>query len=533
MPLPVLECLPRQWKWQSSSLFLLLLPLLALLAYLATKGLYTSRARGRLQLRMPPGPPRLPVLGNLHQMIIGSALPHQRLRELARRHGPVMLLQLGTVPTVVVSSAEAAREVLKTHDGDCCSRPDTPGARRLSYGQKDLVCAPYNEYWREMRKLFVVELLTVRRVQATCCAREAQVDKLIDRLSSCGGKQVFLEDHIFGLMDGIIGAVALGNISGAEQLAHKKRFRHVIEEAVDVLAGFSLEGYFPNAAGRLVDHITGIVSRRERVFRELDAFFETIIEQHLDDSSRPTASSSSSSSDLVNALIGLMKDNGRQGSALSLGRDHIKALLSDTFIAGVDTSSVTMVWAMAELIRRPAIMRKVQVEIRATVGADKARVQHDDMPKLRYLKMVVKETLRLHPALPLVPRETLRHIKISGYDVPAKTRLLVNAWAIGRDPATWDNPDEFDPDRFEAGKDIDFNGTHFELVPFGAGRRMCPGMAMAVATVEFTLANLLYCFDWKLPRGMKDMSMEEAGVLTVNKKTPLVLVPTWYNKCHC
>ena len=208
------------------------------------------------------------------------------------------------------------------------------------------------------------------------------------------------------------------------------------------------------------------------------------------------------------------------------------------FTASVDTSSVTMVWAMAELIRRPAMLRKVQEEIRAAVGDPKQeRVQADDMPKLRYLKMVVKETLRLHPAVPLLlPRETLRPVAICGYDVPARTRVLVNAWAIGRDPASWGGADaeEFDPGRFESGNkdDVGFGGAHFELVPFGAGRRMCPGMALGVATVEFTLANLLYCFDWELPEGVRpeDVSMEEAGGLTVHKKTPLLLVPTRYYK---
>ena len=186
-----------------------------------------------------------------------------------------------------------------------------------------------------------------------------------------------------------------------------------------------------------------------------------------------------------------------------------------------------MLWAMSELIRKPRVLRKVQGEIRAVVGNNE-RVQADDVPKLRYLKMVVKETLRLHPpATLLLPRETMRHVNICGYDVPAKTRIFVNAWSIGRDPASWNNPEEFNPDRFEV-KDVDFNGAHFELVPFGAGRRICPGLAMGATNVEFTLANLLNCFEWALPEGMtaEDVSMEEAGGLTFHRKTPLVLVPT-------
>ncbi|RCV39930.1 hypothetical protein SETIT_9G010600v2 [Setaria italica] len=507
--------LHQQWQWQlpATTLFLLVLLTLAL----ATRDFSTKGGR----LHLPPGPMRLPVLGNLHQIM--GALPHRSLGELARRHGPVMLLRLGSAPTVVVSSAEAAREVLKTHDAACCSRPDTPGARRLSYGYKDVAFAPYSDCWREMRKLIVVKLLNARRVQATWPASKAEVDKLIGRLSSGGRRPVYLEDHIFTLMDGIVGTVALGSIYGSEQFAHKKHFHDLFDEAMAVKSSFSAEDYFPNVLGRLVDHLTGLVSRREKVFWELDAFFDKIIDSHL----HPSRPIPDNGPDFIDVLIGLTKEH--EGTFSWFTTDHIKGMLSDMFIGGVDTNSVTVVWAMAELIRNPQVLKKAQNEIRAAVG-NKERVEPDDLPKLKYLKMVVKETLRLHPVVPLLaPRETMRHIKICGYDVPAKTRIFVNVWTIGRDPASWSNPEEFDPDRFE-GNGVNFNGAHFELLPFGAGRRMCPGVAMGVTIVEFTLANLLHCFEWELPDGMttEDVSMEEAGGLTVNKKVPLVLVPTRY-----
>lgn len=350
----------------------------------------------------------MPLLGNLHQL---GSLPHRSLRELARRHGPVMLLRLGSVPTLVVSSADAAREVMKARDADCCSRPDTPGARRLSYGHKDVAFAPYTDYWRQMRKLFVVELLSARRVRAADHAREAEVDKLIARLSSAGGKPVQLEDHMFALMDGVIGTVAFGNIYGAEQFAHRNHFHDVLDEALSAKAGFSAEDYYPNAAGRLVDRLTGAAARRERVFRDLDAFFDTIIDQHLVDPSS-SLSSATTTPDLIDVFVDLMEESRRQPQvhgSLRFTRDHIKGLLSNVFTAGVDTSSVTMVWAMAELIRRPAMLRKAQEEVRSVVGGDRERVHPDDVPKLRYLKAVVKETLRLHPAAPLLlPRETMR-----------------------------------------------------------------------------------------------------------------------------
>ncbi|XP_048552526.1 4-hydroxyphenylacetaldehyde oxime monooxygenase-like [Triticum urartu] len=174
---------------------------------------------------------------------------------------------------------------------------------------------------------------------------------------------------------------------------------------------------------------------------------------------------------LVDALVGLMKDH--QGFEFRFSRDVIKGILTNTYIGAVDTCAVTIIWAMAELVRKPHVLNKVQYEIRTIVG-NKERVQQDDMPKLKYIKTVVMETLRLHPVLPLlVLRETMRHITVCGYDVPAKTRIFVNAWAIGRDPANWGvNPEEFIPERFEGKDDMYFNQAQFDFLPFLAGRRM-------------------------------------------------------------
>ncbi|KAL6909563.1 hypothetical protein ACP4OV_001844 [Aristida adscensionis] len=275
-----------------------------------------------------------------------------------------------------------------------------------------------------MRKLLVVELLGGRRAKDAWRAREAEVDKLISRLTHSEGKPVSLEDHIFGLVDGIIGTVALGNIHGRKQFTDQKHFHDVFEEAMSAKASFSAENYFPNVVGRLIDRLTGVISRRENYFPNPS--------RSMGDSNGP---------DFIDVLIGLV--NNEDQTSLRFTKDHVKGLLSNRFSGGVDTSSVTMVWAMAEVMKNPMVLKKAQEEIRSVVG-NKERVQPDDVPKLKYLKMVVKEALRLHPTAPLLaPRETIRHVKICGYDVPAKTRLLVNVWAIGRDTASWDNPHEF------------------------------------------------------------------------------------------
>jgi cytochrome P450 len=186
-----------------------------------------------------------------------------------------------------------------------------------------------------------------------------------------------------------------------------------------------------------------------------------------------------------------------------------------------------MIWAMTELVKNPKLIKKVQGEIREQLGSNKARITEEDIDKVPYLKMVIKETFRLHPAAPLIlPRETMAHIKVQGYDIPPKRRILVNVSAIGRDPKLWTNPEEFDPERF-MDSSVDYRGQHYELLPFGSGRRICPGMPMGIAAVELGLLNLLYFFDWKLPDGMthKDIDTEEAGTLTIVKKVPLQLVP--------
>lgn len=198
----------------------------------------------------------------------------------------------------------------------------------------------------------------------------------------------------------------------------------------------------------------------------------------------------------------------------------------DISLAAIDTGALTMIWAMTELARKPTVMKKAQYEIRRCVGK-KGKVTDNDFNQLQYLKMIIKETLRLHPpAVLLLPRETVSQIKIGNYDVYPKTRIAVNVWAIGRDPDIWKNPEEFLPERFN-NNPIDFKGQHFELLPFGTARRICPGMNMGTAVIELALANLLYHFDWKLPSGV-EIDMEEEVSITVGKRSALKLMPINY-----
>jgi len=231
-----------------------------------------------------------------------------------------MRLRLGRSPAVVLSSAAAAWEALRGHDLDCCTRPVSAGTRRLTYDLKNVAFAPYGAYWREARKLLTLELLSARRVRAAWRARRDQVERLASTLRRAEGKPVALDEHVLRLSDGIIGTVAFGSIYGSDRFSQNRSFQHALDDVMEMLsgAGSSAEDLLPRAIGRLVDRLTGFAARRERIFRQLDAFFETVIEQHLDHP-RPE-----NAGDLVDVLIDLWK-NPR--GAFTFTKDHVKAII--------------------------------------------------------------------------------------------------------------------------------------------------------------------------------------------------------------
>ncbi|XVF71874.1 hypothetical protein PTKIN_Ptkin12aG0074600 [Pterospermum kingtungense] len=473
------------------------------------------RRKGR---KLPPGPPKLPIIGNLYQFGI---LSHRSLHQLSMKYGSAMLLQLGSVPTLIVSSAETAKQVLKTYDLECCSRPFLATSGRLSYNYHDVAFTPYSDYWREMRKISIAELFSVKRVQSFKLIREKEVALMIDSIAQ--SSFVNLSQILMSLNAEITCRVAVGKSSFQDGGLDVVKFQEQIHEAQGIMGSFCASDLFPYF-GWIIDRITGLHGRLERTFHYWDHFYQQVIDDHL--SGRELKEEDEE--DIVDVLLKLNKSQGGS-STLPITHHHIKALLMNIFFAGVNTGATVAVWVMAELIKNPRVMSKVQEEIRSYVGKQ-GKVSEGDIDQLQYLKLVIKEAMRLHPpGTLLIPRECRSQININGYNVYPKTRINVNVWAIGRDPKSWKNPDEFYPERF-MDSPIDFKGHHFEFLPFGAGRRICPGMNMGMVMVELALANLLYHFDWKLPNDMKpkDLNMEEVVGLTNYKKEPLVLMPTKY-----
>ncbi|CAN1785959.1 Cytochrome P450 71D11 (Fragment) [Linum perenne] len=353
-----------------------------------------------------------------------------------------MHLQLGQLSHIVISSAEAARQVMKTHDLVFASRPSLLGADIVFYAGSDLAFSAYTERYKQLRKICVVEVLGANRVRGFRSIREEEIANLVNNFSrkAAEGAVVDISEEVFWVSTRVTSRAALG---------------------------------------------------------------------------KPT------DDDLVDVLLNLHESGDQQ---FDLTEDNIKAVTVEVFLAGVETSATAIDWTMAEMIKDERVLQKAQQEVRQ-IFHGKPTVDEGSIHELKYLDMVIKESL--------LPRESQERVQINGYEIPANTKVIINGWAIGRDSRYWEEPEKFYPERF-LDRSIDDKGMNFELIPFGSGRRMCPGMLYASAVVKLTLANLLYHFDWKLPDGMKpeNLDMTEAFGVTVRRKCSLRLIPIAFDIPH-
>ncbi|KAG8475879.1 hypothetical protein CXB51_032693 [Gossypium anomalum] len=401
----------------------------SLLAIFVVVFILTTNKR---KLLLPPSPSKLPIIGNLHNI---GRYPHRSLKSLAQRFGPLMSLRFGNVPVLVVSSADAAYEIKKTHDLTFINRPKRRIYQKLLYNNKDVGSAPYGEYWRQMK--------------------------------------------------------------------NTNKFRKLLSEFTKLLGAPDVGDYLPWLAW--LSHVNGLHGKAKKVAKELDEFLDGVIKEHMNRHEKHVNDHAEiqgeDQKDFVDALLEIQRENT---VGFPLEKINIKALILDIFVAGTHTTYAVLEWAMTTL---------------------KAPQDNEETSK-----RVIKETLRLYPPIPLLlPTISTKDVKLKGYDIIKGTRVIINAWAIGRDPASWENPEEFLPDRF-LDNSKDFKGQHFELIPFSSGRRICPGILFTIAINELLLANLVHKFDWSLPGGAKekDLDMTETVGLTIHKKSPLIAVA---NRC--
>ncbi|XP_049347910.1 premnaspirodiene oxygenase-like [Solanum verrucosum] len=471
---------------------------------------YWKNSNTQIRKRLPPGPWKLPLIGSMFHLLGGP--PHRVLRDLAKKYGSIIHLQLGEVSLVVVTSPEMAKQVLKTHDLAFASRPMLIAAEIVCYNGSDIVFSPYGDYWRQMRKICIMELLSAKNVKSFNSIRQDEVLRMIEFFRSSSGETVNATKRIFQFASSMTCRSAFGKV-----FKEQDELILLIKKVSQLTEGFDVADIFPSL--KFLHVLCGMKGKIMDVHHELDVILENIINEHKNNGEL-------GGEGLVAALLRVMKEGGHQ---FPITNDNIKAIILDIFGGGTETSSATIDWTMVEMMRNPNVFSKAQEEVRNAFKG-KETFDENDVEELKYLKLVVKESFRLHPPFPLLlPRECREEVDINGYTIPFKTKVMVNTWAIGRDPKYWNDAESFKPERFEDNS-MDFVGNNFEYLPFGSGRRNCPGISFGLANVYFPLAQLLYHFDWKLPNGINssELDLTESAGSTCARKSNLYLIATPY-----
>uniref|UniRef100_A0A7N0UE32 Uncharacterized protein n=1 Tax=Kalanchoe fedtschenkoi TaxID=63787 RepID=A0A7N0UE32_KALFE len=477
----------------------------------------------RRQASFPPGPRPWPVIGNLHLI---DRLLHQSLHKLSETYGPLMQLKFGSCNVIVISSPQLAKEVLKTQDSVFSGRPRLAVGKYLQYNFSDILWG-YGPHWRQGRRIFTSHLLNSKRLESYKYIRVEVRRDFLTQLYGLRGNEVRIMDHISRINLSIISRIVLGKnyfsdskLLDKESSGETSMSRGEMQEMLDEtfrLGGVFVIGDWIPWLGKL--DLDGHVKKMKNLHQKYDKLFNLILKEH---KMAGNGQQQEGPKDMMNVLVDLVDDPDLE---VKLTTDTIKAFVMDLLAGGTDTSSTTLEWAMAELMKNPEKINKATEELDKVIGRERW-VEDEDMPNLPYLDAIIKETFRLHPpgAL-LVPHQAIEDCKIMNYDISKGSTVFLNVWSMGRNPAVWDSPEEFRPERF-LNRAVDIKGQSFELLPFGSGRRMCPGYSLGLKMVQSTLANMLHGFNWTLPQKMKpqDLDMDEAFGLTTPRKHPLVAI---------
>ncbi|XP_010040683.1 geraniol 8-hydroxylase [Eucalyptus grandis] len=461
---------------------------------------------------LPPGPPPLPVIGNLLEL---GNLPHKSLAKLARTYGPIIKLQLGFVTTVVISSPTIAKEILRSHDATFANRTTPDAITVHDHHQLGVPWIPVSPLFRNLRKIYNSHLLSSKKLDSNQHLRSKKVQELVAYVGKCAhnGDVVNIGEAAFmTTLNSLSNTVFSLDMTDPSTSAGE--LKEVMWQIVASVGKPNIADYFPVL--KKIDP-QGLKRRTELSFSKMFDIFDGLIKQRLQLRTQPGATACN---DILDAILDVVEDKSED-----LDISLVKHLFLDFFVAGSETTSSTLEWAMGELLRNPEKLLKVQTELHLVIGKGK-QIEEVDISRLPYLQATIKETFRMHPPIPLLlPRKAEADTQVGGFTIPKGAQVLINVWAIGRDPAFWASPNDFMPERF-LGSDVDVRGQDFELIPFGGGRRICPGMTLATRMLHLMLGSLVNAFNWRLEDGVtvENMNMEDKFGLTVQRAQPVKAV---------
>ncbi|XP_028783173.1 cytochrome P450 CYP82D47-like [Neltuma alba] len=473
-----------------------------------------------------------PVIGHLH-LLGGKDPPHITLGNMVDKYGPIFTVRLGVHPTLIVSSWEIAKELFTVNDRAFASRPKFLAAEVMAYNFSMIGFSPYGDYWRQVRKIATLEVLSNHRLEMLRHVRESEVKSSMketyDRWAEFNNSSdqnleaVPLSCEMKKWFGDIILNVVYRMVVGKRFLETEgnERIRKTLRDFFDLSGAFVISDALPYM--RWLD-LGGQEKAMKKTANELEQFIQFWLDEHTRKRGSGSGQAQPKHDDFMDVLLSIA------GEAETIdGRDSItliKATSLAIILAATDTTTGTLNWALSLLVNNREVLKRAVDEIDTQVGGERL-ASESDLKNLPYLEAILKETLRLYPAAPLnLPHESMEDCTVAGYHIPSGTHLLTNLSKIHRDPRVYEDPLEFRPDRFlNTHKDLDLRGQHFELIPFGAGRRICPGVSFALLMMQLTLANLLHGFDIATPDNQPTDMREQVGLTNI-KASPLRVLLT-------
>ncbi|KAK2664785.1 hypothetical protein Ddye_003359 [Dipteronia dyeriana] len=410
---------------------------------------------------LPPGPRGLPIIGYLP--FLGTHMP-KTFTKLAGIYGPIYKLWLGNKLCVVVSSPSIAKELVRDQDTIFANRDHPSVAATVLHGGKDIAFLPYGPEWRKLRKLFVSKMMGNASLDACYSLRKQEVKKIIRDVYNRSGKAIDIGELSFSASVNVIQNILWGFTLQGENTANlREELREFYSELVIVFGATNISDIFP-VLSRF--DIQGIAKRSKKVSIQFEKIIDSAIERSKNIAAIRGGWNNDGKKDFLQILLELQE---HEDSATSITMTQLRAMLLDIIVGGTDTTTTVLEWTMAELMNNPKVMKKAQEELTEVVGID-GSVEEFHLPKLQYLDAVVKETMRLHPPVPLpFPRCPSQTTIVGGYTIPKGSAIMLNIYSIQRDPQLWDNPLGFRPERFLNNfENFDHLGNNFQYMPFGS-----------------------------------------------------------------